>query len=195
MSTHRSMHRVLSRLVDVLLVVVVAVGLSGAVLGRLLPVLGHPVYVVAGPSMTPAIGVGSAVILDRVPAADLTVGDVVTLQTGPTHAVYTHRIVRLVERDGARWMETRGDANATPDPVLIPATDVLGRVAWQLPDAGYLIALLSAPSGVILVLSTGAMLLLLGWWLDALERDRREAARQVAATDARRPSREPISTP
>jgi signal peptidase len=194
MSSHRSVHRVLSHLVDVLLVIVVAVGLSGAVLGRLLPALGHPVYVVAGPSMAPAIGVGAAVILDRVPVAELAIGDVVSLQTGPTHAVYTHRIVRLVERDGARWLETRGDANATPDPVLIPATDVLGRVAWQVPDGGYLIALLSAPSGVILVLSTGALLLLLGWWLDALERDRREAARRVAATDLPRPSRKPVSS-
>ncbi len=168
-------------LVDGLLLVVVAIGLTGAGLGRLLPALGHPVYVVAGPSMTPTISVGSAVVLDIVPTGDLHVGDVVTLQTGPQRAIFTHRIIRVAVRDQAVWIQTKGDANDEADPAAIPATDVIGRSGYSLPGAGYLIALLSAPSGVVLVLSSGALLLILGWWLDALERDRRRARNLAAA--------------
>ena len=37
-------------------------------------------------------------------------------------AIFTHRIVRIAERAGAIWIETKGDANATADPSLTPAT-------------------------------------------------------------------------
>ena len=167
-------------IVEVALLVVIAVGLGGVVLGRLVPALGHPVFVVAGPSMEPAIGIGAAVVLDPVDPATLAVGDVVSLRSGPDKAVFTHRILRTAERDGTVWFETRGDANASPDPSLTPASAVIGRVTVVLPGAGYLLTLLSAPAGVALILSVGATLIVLGWYLETLQLDRRR--REVATT-------------
>jgi signal peptidase I len=126
----------------------------------------------------PAIDVGAAVILETVPPDALRVGDVVSLRSGPARAVFTHRVVRIAERDGAVWLETKGDANAQSDPSLTPATDVIGRVAVVLPIAGYALAVLTAPPGVVFVLSTGSLLLLAGWWLESSSRERR---RQAAA--------------
>jgi len=172
----------------VALIAVVSVGLSSVVMGRVLPVIGHPVYVVGGPSMEPAIGVGSAVVLDKVPPTELAVGDVVSLRSGVGRAIFTHRIIRLAERDGERWLETQGDANEAPDPSITPASAVIGRVAWSLPGAGYLIALLSTAQGLVLLLSTGTLLLVLGWWLDGLvaEQRRTPAATTTATTVAAR---------
>lgn len=167
---------IVARLVDVALIAIVAVGLSSVVIGRVLPLFDHPVYVVAGPSMEPAIGLGSAVILDRVPSRELAVGDVVSLRSGAGRAIFTHRIIRLADRDGERWLETQGDANADPDPSITPASAVIGRVAWSLPVAGYLIALLSTVPGLVMLLSTGALLLVVGWWLDGLAAERRRSA-------------------
>ncbi|MGK2852329.1 MAG: signal peptidase I [Candidatus Limnocylindrales bacterium] len=167
------------RLVDLALIAIVAVGLSSVVIGRVLPLLGHPVYVVAGPSMEPAIGIGSVAILDRVPSTELTVGDVVSLRSGAGRAIFTHRIIRLADRDGERWLETQGDANAAPDPSISPASAVIGRVAWSLPVAGYLIALLSTLPGLVMLVSTGALLLVVGWWLDGLAVERRRSASVV----------------
>jgi signal peptidase I len=165
----------LSRAADILLVALILVGLATVVLGRVLPALGHPVYIVAGPSMEPAIDVGSAVVLESVPAPALAVGDVVSLQSGPQRAVFTHRITRIAERDGDLWLETKGDANEASDPSLTPSSAVIGRVAAVMPHAGHALALMSTPQGVVLVLSTGALLALLGWWLDDLARERRRA--------------------
>lgn len=173
-----------ARLVDVVLLAVIAVGLTSVLLGRIVPLLGHPVYVVAGPSMTPAIDIGAAVILDPVAPTDLVVGDVVSLRSGSQQAIFTHRIIRLAEREGAVWMETRGDANAAPDPAITPASAVIGRVAWTIPMAGYVLALLSTVPGLVLILSTGALLMLLGWWLDVLAADRR---RRSAVSEAPAP--------
>ena len=180
---HRPL-RLAARLVDVVLLGVIAVGLMSVVLGRIVPMLGHPVYVVAGPSMTPAIDIGAAVILEPVAPTDLVVGDVVSLRSGPQQAVFTHRIIRLAEREGTVWMETRGDANAAPDPAITPASAVIGRVAWTVPLAGYVLALLSTVPGLVLILSTGALLMLLGWWLDVLAADRRRRPAADSPTSA-----------
>ena len=164
---------VAGRLVDVALLVVVAVGLTSVVLGRVLPALGHPVFVVAGPSMAPAIPVGAAVVLTPVAPGSLAVGDVVSLRSGPEQAVFTHRIIRVADHDGGRWIETKGDANPGPDPSVTSVTAVIGRVDVAIPYAGYALALLSTLSGLLLVLSAGATLLVLGWWLDTAAAARR----------------------
>jgi signal peptidase I len=150
----------------------IAVAITLAALGltllvRGLPLTGRTTLVVAGPSMAPAIGVGSAIVLEPTDPARLAVGDIVSLRVGPTRAIFTHRIVRLIARDGAVWLETRGDANATPDPAIVPASDVIGRVVVAIPYAGYLVALASQPSGAILILAVGLLLLLAASLLDA----------------------------
>jgi signal peptidase len=191
--TARSPIRWLRRLADLALFIVIGIGLGAVLLGRVLPATGHPVFVVAGPSMAPSIGVGSAVILETVDPSALQVGDVVSLRSGPDRAVFTHRITRIAERDGAVWIETKGDANAAPDPSITPATAVIGRVATVAPGAGYVLALLSTPVGVALVLSVGATLMVLGWLLDDIEAERRRArAGDPGASPA---SSEPTPTP
>jgi signal peptidase I len=183
---------VLGRVVDLVLLAIVAIGLSSVILGRVLPATGHPVFVVAGPSMSPAIPIGAAVILDTVPTSELVVGDVVSLQSGGQRAVFTHRITRLVDRDGEPWIETKGDANAEKDPSITPASAVIGRVAATVPNAGYLLALMSTPPGVILVLSTGALLIVVGWWLDDLAASRRRTARRPTLLEPV-PAAEPVA--
>jgi signal peptidase len=138
--------------------------------------LGHQVFVVAGPSMVPAIDMGSAVVLEVVAPDSLHVGDVVSLRSGPERAVFTHRIVRVAHRDGEVWIETKGDANPAADPSITPASAVLGRVALSIPYAGYLIALLSIPSGIVFIIALGLLLLAIGWWLDWLLVERRPAS-------------------
>lgn len=171
--------------VDGLAVLVVVLAVGAVVLGRVLPLLGHQVFVVAGPSMGPAIDMGSAVALEVVAPDSLHVGDVVSLRSGPERAVFTHRIVRVAHRDGEVWIETKGDANPAADPSITPASAVLGRVALSIPYAGYLIALLSIPSGIVFVIALGLLLLAIGWRLDALLVERRFAS--SATVTARAP--------
>jgi signal peptidase len=162
-----------------LLVVVLALG--ALILGRVVPLLGHQVFVVAGPSMGPAIDMGSAIVLEAVQPEALAVGDVVSLRSGPQRAIFTHRVVRVAERDGEIWIETKGDANLAPDPSITPASAVIGRVSFTIPYAGYLIALLSVPSGVVFTIALGLLLLTVGWWLDGMHADRRRGGAVAVA--------------
>jgi signal peptidase len=162
------------RVIDAALIALIAVVLAVLVLGRVVPMLGHPLFVVGGPSMEPALPVGGVVVLETVSPEVLVVGDIVSLRSGPSKALFTHRITRIVERDDGLWIETKGDANAAVDPSITPVSAVAGRVAWSAPGIGYAVALLSSLSGMIFVLATGGLLILLGWLLESIALERRE---------------------
>jgi signal peptidase I len=129
----------------------------GVGLVRLVPLSGRETLVIAGGSMQPSIPLGAAVVLDHVAPETLRTDDVVSIRA-PGTAVYTHRITRIVEREGSPWLETKGDANAEPDPVLVPASWVAGRVSVSLPLAGYLLRLLALPIGVLMIIGLGIAL-------------------------------------
>jgi signal peptidase len=161
----------LRRCLDFLLITLVVVVLLGVMLGKLVPLTGRQTMIVGGSSMEPAIGLGAAVVIAPVAAGDLRPGDVVSLRAGSESAIFTHRIVAVVDRPDGRWISTKGDANADPDPTLVPASAVIGRSEFSIPFAGYLLALLSVPAGVLFLIGLAATLLAAAWLLESLELD------------------------
>ena len=161
----------LRRFLDLLLIGLVVAVLVGILLAKLVPLTGRQTIIVGGSSMEPAIGLGAAIVIRPVPAEALAVGDVVTLHAGEKSAIYTHRIIEVVDRPDGRWIRTKGDANATPDPTLIHASAVVGRTELAIPLVGYLLALLSIPAGVLFLVGLAATLLASAWLLESLELD------------------------
>lgn len=95
-------------------------------------------------SMRPTIPPGSVIVVRPTPVEDLRVGDIVTYSAPlPDHRLVTHRVVKVV-RPGV--VQTRGDANNTPDPWL---AELKGATIWkvqgQVPGLGYLIETLRSP--------------------------------------------------
>ena len=152
-------------------------------LSRIAPALGYPLVVIAGPSMSPTIPLGAAVIERTVPAEAIGVGDVVTVQM-PNGVAITHRVVRLGEIAGATYLETRGDANAAADPVVVPAGDVTGVVTVAVPMLGFLLAFLAAPSGVASVVLMLAALMVAIWAMEELDGSLERDPEAATATDA-----------
>jgi signal peptidase len=169
------------RTLDLLLIALILAVLATIVVARVIPyVTGGATFVVGGGSMEPAIPFGSVVVVTPVPAEQLAVGDVVSVRVGAQQAVFTHRIVRLVPREDGLWLETKGDANDKPDPSIIPATTVIGRLEASLPYAGYAVRLLSTAQGVLFLLAFGVLLLAGAWTLESLELDQAAAGRRAA---------------
>ena len=179
--------RGLRRALDFALVALIALALAGVFFGRILPMLGPTTLVVRGPSMTPSIPVGALVVANPVDPAALAVGDVVSIRVGPEQAVFTHRISRVVLHQGEIWIETKGDANAEPDPAIIPASAVIGRVSAAVPLLGYLVALLSTLSGALLLVGVAGALLMGAWILESFELDVVVEEEERAALPARGP--------
>jgi signal peptidase len=124
--------------------------------------------VVAGDSMAPALPRGSLIQPAAIDAEQIHVGDVVTVQAD-NGVLVTHRVVRVADLPAGRHLELRGDANPTPDPVLVPADAVVGRVGLVIPVAGFVIAMLSGLAGLLSIISLLAAGMLAIWLLEDLE--------------------------
>lgn len=131
------------------------VGWVAAVVGCLALVIfarvAHAVVILGG-SMEPTIPRGSLIAPNPVGDDALHPGDVVTVRA-MNGVLVTHRITRILDLADGPFLELSGDANAQPDPVLVPADASVGRVDWHVPTAGYLLGMLSVPPGLFSIVS------------------------------------------
>jgi signal peptidase len=98
-----------------------------------------PVAVYSG-SMRPTLGVGSLAVDRVVPAASVRVGDVITFNDPYVKGrLVTHRVAKIVTTKHGLAYRTKGDANAARDPWAIRLTGHVGRVAFHVPLAGYVL--------------------------------------------------------
>jgi signal peptidase I len=162
------------RFFDLVLLALVALVLGLVLIVNLAPLMGHRTIVIRGGSMEPGVPLGSLVDVTAVAPANLRAGDVVTLNEA-NGTLVTHRITRVVVLPDGLYFETKGDANPTPDPVLVPASAVTGRVDATIPKAGYLIFMLTQPGGVLSIFSLALFLLIAIWFLEDMERDAKPA--------------------
>jgi len=137
-------------------------------------------FVIRGGSMEPAIPLGSLIVESPVAPEAVEVGDVITIRAD-NGVVVTHRVTRAVELKGERYFETKGDANQQPDPVLVPARAVVGRVTTHLASVGYLAVMLGTASGLISLLAFLAAGMLVTWFLEELEDDLTEVGNRRGA--------------
>jgi signal peptidase I len=156
------------RLLEIALLVFVVGAVGLAVAAQLAPASGHGLYAVRTGSMIPSIDVGTLVVATRVDAAEVRPGDVITFTVG-SGATLTHRVISVTPTDDGPVFATKGDANATADPVATRSDQLKGRIEWQLPLLGYLLAMLAMPSGIAALFSIGATLLTAVWLLDEIE--------------------------
>lgn len=95
-------------------------------------------------SMSPAIPTGSIAFVREIPASDVAVGDVVTVDRSPALPV-THRVVEVLStQGGSATFRMKGDANDAPDPVDYTA-DTVRLVLWSIPGVASVIVWFQNP--------------------------------------------------
>lgn len=100
-------------------------------------ILGFSAAVVMGGSMTPAMPMGSLILIEPTAPAAVSVGDVITFML-PDRLI-THRVVAIEHDDMGLRLMTKGDANDAPDPIAVRAGGSIGAVRVAVPIAGYLL--------------------------------------------------------
>lgn len=125
-----------------------------------LTLAGHRSYTVMSGSMEPAIETGDVVVNRPTSPRDARVGDVVTFKD-PSRAgrLVTHRVLRRVNRGDQVAFVTRGDANTTTERWTVPAQGRIGRVVFDVPKAGFVMARLRQPTFLLLVIVLPAVVL------------------------------------
>jgi signal peptidase I len=127
------------------------------------------------PSMGRNAPVGSLVVTEPVSAARVHVGDVVAFHPpGRSGTTFVHRVVRISRGpQGDVILSTRGDINGSQDSWEIADSNLIGKVAFAVPDGGYALQMLP-------FLMLGAFVVVLV--TSGLRRSRRGPARILLAS-------------
>lgn len=124
------------------------------------PITGNfKVLTVLSGSMEPSIKTGSVVAVK--PSSDYKIGDIITF--GPyskTQVPTTHRIYDIKVVGGEPVYITKGDANNAPDTREVQKKDVLGKVLFDVPYAGYAVATAKKPLGFALIIIVPALIII-----------------------------------
>lgn len=103
--------------------------------------------------MSPSIRTGDLIITRPLPAEEIKAGDIITFLSPLDGKPVTHRVVRLIARDGEIFFRTKGDANEDEDPFIVPSRNVIGKVALRLPLLGRLLMFLKSRIGFLLLIA------------------------------------------
>jgi signal peptidase len=118
-------------------------------------------YIVLSGSMEPDISTGDVVVVGRVDADAVGVGDVITFSRAGSDVVVTHRVVEVVTSDQGVAFRTKGDANEEADPSVVRPENVVGRVVLTIPYLGHVVMFVGSTAGFALVVALPVGLLIL----------------------------------
>ena len=149
----------------------------------LLPINGnYKIMAVLSGSMEPAIKTGGIVIVK--PFSEYKVGDVISFATAAGLKVSTtHRIVEIKTAGGKTTYITKGDANSDKDAGEVDKRNVIGKVLFSMPYAGYLLAFVRQPMGFVAAVIIPSMLVVFdegqNVWREMRMQKRNNMARRV----------------
>jgi signal peptidase len=132
----------------------------------------RPVAVYSG-SMTPSIGVGGLAVDRTISAKDVRVGDVITFNDPYVKGrMVTHRVVAIIPTPHGLAYRTKGDANPSRDPWTIRLNGQVGRVAFSVPIAGYVLVYAHTREVRGILICLASILLLFGLLLRIWRKER-----------------------
>ena len=145
----------------VLLAAIAAAFFIGGGGGAPRSLMGYSVMMVLTDSMHSEIPRGSIVAIKRVDPAELQVGDDITYIREDNSTV-THRVIGITENyagSGLRGFQTQGVDNRSPDPDIVYANNIAGKVEWHGAFIGQAAAFLRA-NWIFTVILAGIVLAL-----------------------------------
>jgi signal peptidase len=110
-------------------------------------------------SMEPEIHTGSVVLVK--PFDNYKIGDIITFgEMSKTKTPTTHRINDIKVVDGKPVYITKGDANNAPDQKEIAAKEIIGKVLFGVPYAGFAVDAAKKPFGFMLIIVVPAVIII-----------------------------------
>lgn len=121
------------------------------VLTFLAPRFGWRVDTVLSSSMEPRLKVGSMAVTRPAEPEEVKVGDIILFHSPLGGKLISHRVI-AVQQTSSLQFRTKGDANEDPDPFIVPAENVVGRVCFHVPYFGYVAQFVKSRLGLLLTL-------------------------------------------
>lgn len=133
---------------------------------KLPAVLGYSTMSVLTGSMRPYLEPGDMIVDKAVNAEAVKVGDVLTYKVD--NAIITHRVTKIVPKEGKLFFETRGDANNVEDSSLVGEDQIVGKVLFRIPYGGYIARFIRSPFGLFILVAVLILPMLVGELMKAI---------------------------
>ncbi|WP_194822420.1 signal peptidase I [Micromonospora sp. S-DT3-3-22] len=183
-------HSILVRVADLALTLLAVGGAVCVVLVPLALFFDISLVLFKTGSMGPTIPAGSLAVVREIPASEVAVGDVVTVDRTPLPPI-THRVVDIADGGGpVRLLTLRGDANESNDAMPHAVTHVR-LVEWSVPGLGYAVRTLSNIYVTSMIAIGIAVIITWAFW----PRDTSPQTLRKRPWHRRRPSTAPRSDP
>lgn len=128
-------------------------------------------------SMSPSIPAGAVAVVREIPAADIKIGDVITVDR-PGELPITHRVMTVTESasPSSRVVTLKGDANKLEDPTPYTVSDVRVVVA-SVPGLASVLVWFSSPFVLGSITLAATFLVLWAFWPRSIKRSSRHSVR------------------
>lgn len=140
-------------LIDILIIIALLATVLIAYVGaQLLLATDTPFIVIASGSMSPALEVGDIIIVQKVPATNIQVGDIIVFDS-PEEIRTIHRVTQTrTLSNGTILFKTKGDANPTEETYWTQEEDVHGRVLYKIPYLGWMALIPTIPLTIAIII-------------------------------------------
>ena len=112
-------------------------------------------------SMEPNIHTGALIGIARSDPAQIAVGDIIGFHVAGMDTPVCHRVIAIVQTESGFAFQTKGDANAEPDPWTVNPQDLMGKVYFNFAWVGYAAKYFKTPSGFLFMMGIPAVLVVL----------------------------------
>ncbi|MTI69372.1 MAG: signal peptidase I [Firmicutes bacterium] len=119
-----------------------------------------PMSVLTG-SMRPNLQPGDMIIAKEIPENKVKLEDIITYKVD-RNTLVTHRVIDIVTKDNKLYFKTKGDANNVEDQDLVSSEQLVGVLAFNIPNGGYIANFIRSPKGFLLLIILPIILLLGG---------------------------------
>jgi len=111
---------------------------------------GYKSYVIISGSMEPELNIGDIIIARKTRQEEIEKGDIVSFREGSS--VVTHRVVNIVEENGERLYQTKGDNNNVEDKNLVKYSQIEGIYFGKIEKIGNIALILKNKIVIITIL-------------------------------------------
>lgn len=132
--------------------------------------LGYKSYIVLTGSMKPMINPSDMVICKAPTSeAEIKEGDIITFYEGTGGSTVTHRVESIIDRNGKRYFQTKGDNNNSADNELVEYKNIQGVYCFKISKIGWIVTKLLTGTGFSIVI----FILVLCYHNSSIKEDRR----------------------
>ena len=116
---------------------------------KIATIFGYKAFVISSGSMEPTLNIGDIVIIKETKQEQISKGNIITFRKDGYNI--THRINDIIEKDGEKYYQTKGDKNTTTDADLVKYEEIEGVYVFKIDKIGSIITYAQNTTTIIII--------------------------------------------